>query len=151
MSAYARRRAVAKATGFPDEVAQVDDQLGTVHQVGPVQRQGTGQLLGLGEQLQRRALLELRVLVDVRQLAVVGQQGAGLRVREIHTESEVVQRRVCGGPVGVAPHLVGGLVQQRSEEHTSELQSLMRTSYAVFCLKKKQNISNHTLKTCTTL
>src|SRR3546814_8017377 len=28
----------------------------------------------------------------------------------------------------------------RSEEHTSELQSLMRTSYAVFCLKKKNNI-----------
>src|SRR3546814_1527994 len=27
--------------------------------------------------------------------------------------------------------------EQRSEEHTSELQSLMRTSYAVFCLKKK--------------
>src|SRR3546814_1777188 len=31
-----------------------------------------------------------------------------------------------------------GLVPLRSEEHTSELQSLMRTSYAVFCLKKKQ-------------
>src|SRR3546814_15447725 len=29
--------------------------------------------------------------------------------------------------------------QHRSEEHTSELQSLMRISYAVFCLKKKQN------------
>src|SRR3546814_17376014 len=29
----------------------------------------------------------------------------------------------------------------RSEEHTSELQSLMRISYAVFCLKKKKNIS----------
>src|SRR3546814_4961747 len=28
----------------------------------------------------------------------------------------------------------------RSEEHTSELQSLMRTSYAVFCLKKKRHI-----------
>src|SRR3546814_6490178 len=28
----------------------------------------------------------------------------------------------------------------RSEEHTSELQSLMRTSYAVFCLKKKKHI-----------
>src|SRR3546814_9704971 len=28
---------------------------------------------------------------------------------------------------------------RRSEEHTSELQSLMRTSYAVFCLKKKTN------------
>src|SRR3546814_8590163 len=31
----------------------------------------------------------------------------------------------------------------RSEEHTSELQSLMRTSYAVFCLKKKQNHYNN--------
>src|SRR3546814_3674882 len=33
----------------------------------------------------------------------------------------------------------------RSEEHTSELQSLMRISYAVFCLTKKINF-NHTLK-----
>src|SRR3546814_6836434 len=31
----------------------------------------------------------------------------------------------------------------RSEEHTSELQSLMRISYAVFCLKKKKNITKH--------
>src|SRR3546814_4735456 len=34
-------------------------------------------------------------------------------------------------------------VGERSEEHTSELQSLMRISYAVFCLKKKKNINNH--------
>src|SRR3546814_6791844 len=32
----------------------------------------------------------------------------------------------------------------RSEEHTSELQSLMRISYAVFCLKKKKNENNKT-------
>src|SRR3546814_6355296 len=31
----------------------------------------------------------------------------------------------------------------RSEEHTSELQSLMRISYAVFCLKKKKDNKNH--------
>src|SRR3546814_5585053 len=31
----------------------------------------------------------------------------------------------------------------RSEEHTSELQSLMRISYAVFCLKKKKTIKTH--------
>src|SRR3546814_7034320 len=31
---------------------------------------------------------------------------------------------------------------QRSEEHTTELQSLMRTSYAVFCLKKKKTKNN---------
>src|SRR3546814_10798680 len=34
----------------------------------------------------------------------------------------------------------------RSEEHTSELQSLMRTSYAVFCLKKKNRTDQHTNK-----
>src|SRR3546814_4926832 len=42
-------------------------------------------------------------------------------------------------------------LQWRSEEHTSELQSLMRISYAVFCLKKKKKINIHknmyTLKT----
>src|SRR3546814_4485645 len=32
---------------------------------------------------------------------------------------------------------------RRSEEHTSELQSLMRISYAVFCLKKKKQIHHH--------
>src|SRR3546814_10882313 len=48
-----------------------------------------------------------------------------------------------GQDIGVAlmaitqDHAVGRLV--RSEEHTSELQSLMRISYAVFCLKKKRN------------
>src|SRR3546814_7202249 len=33
--------------------------------------------------------------------------------------------------------------EPRSEEHTSELQSLMRISYAVFCLKKKKKIQTH--------
>src|SRR3546814_5817717 len=35
-------------------------------------------------------------------------------------------------------HLVGSRQDDRSEEHTSELQSLMRISYAVFCLKKQK-------------
>src|SRR3546814_2427465 len=42
------------------------------------------------------------------------------------------------GPVEVAVFNIGANVSFRSEEHTSELQSLMRTSYAVFCLKKKK-------------
>src|SRR3546814_3165903 len=43
----------------------------------------------------------------------------------------------------VLAHLAGGVAEDlmiRSEEHTSELQSLMRISYAVFCLKKKKTI-----------
>src|SRR3546814_6041372 len=35
--------------------------------------------------------------------------------------------------------------KMRSEEHTSELQSLMRISYAVFCLKKKKKTTNETV------
>src|SRR3546814_4321785 len=40
--------------------------------------------------------------------------------------------------ISVVPSSVVAAPRIRSEEHTSELQSLMRTSYAVFCLKKKK-------------
>src|SRR3546814_5126810 len=40
-------------------------------------------------------------------------------------------------PSAFLSHLPGCIAAERSEEHTSELQSLMRISYAVFCLKKK--------------
>src|SRR3546814_8098496 len=66
---------------------------------------------------------------------------AGLVVRldVVGTEEEIIfavlldRRR--------RPHRIGGpsdILDVRSEEHTSELQSLMRISYAVFCLKKKK-------------
>src|SRR3546814_7896384 len=42
-----------------------------------------------------------------------------------------------------AVHAAKDFTFRRSEEHTSELQSLMRISYAVFCLKKKNNTKNH--------
>src|SRR3546814_3932834 len=45
-----------------------------------------------------------------------------------------VDERALGGSVP-------GCCEERSEEHTSELQSLMRISYAVFCLKKKKRIT----------
>src|SRR3546814_8043353 len=50
-----------------------------------------------------------------------------------------------------------GAASKRSEEHTSELQSLMRISYAVFCLKKKtyhtqrEKNHTHTQSNCSTL
>src|SRR3546814_9846630 len=45
---------------------------------------------------------------------------------------QLVKAMTLGGGARAALGILG-----RSEEHTSELQSLMRTSYAVFCLKKK--------------
>src|SRR3546814_2247757 len=54
-----------------------------------------------------------------------------------------VADRQCGVEAAAEslPHFLKRLGIRRSEEHTSELQSLMRISYAVFCLKKK--IKNH--------
>src|SRR3546814_1639952 len=54
-----------------------------------------------------------------------GSPGADIRPGRRPAE----QPDLCGG---------GGAGQARSEEHTSELQSLMRISYAVFCLKNKK-------------
>src|SRR3546814_7403326 len=41
--------------------------------------------------------------------------------------------------LGLGPEALHAVNPNRSEEHTSELQSLMRISYAVFCLKNKKN------------
>src|SRR3546814_5734597 len=49
-----------------------------------------------------------------------------------------IDRATLAGWVGRAAGYLKPIVD-RSEEHTSELQSLMRNSYAVFCLKKKKN------------
>src|SRR3546814_3700086 len=63
---------------------------------------------------------------------------ARLRERTSQVVQEGPRVRVCPcharhcGPFQLEAHFVG-----RSEEHTSELQSLMSISYAVFCLKKK--------------
>src|SRR3546814_2396232 len=57
------------------------------------------------------------------------------------TPCSSTRRRTAGESVSAAfEHCLVGF---RSEEHTSELQSLMRISYAVFCLKKKQITKNH--------
>src|SRR3546814_10791092 len=47
------------------------------------------------------------------------------------------------GQLGQGAAISSHHVLSRSEEHTSELQSLMRISYAVFCLKKKTSINSH--------
>src|SRR3546814_3241607 len=50
-------------------------------------------------------------------------------------------------PVEMEPDGTVCVDGERSEEHTSELQSLMRISYAVFCLKKKRETKNNTEQT----
>src|SRR3546814_2285420 len=57
--------------------------------------------------------------------------------------TEYLEGEIAAGRLALrAPAIASS--QFRSEEHTSELQSLMRISYAVFCLKKKKYMSNRT-------
>src|SRR3546814_1222838 len=75
-----------------------------------------------------------------RRLLRPARDGLGRAVQEAARDSP--RRGPCrttSEPVA-DPFLRGA---NRSEEHTSELQSLMRISYAVFCLKKKKKIKNH--------
>src|SRR3546814_8159842 len=80
------------------------------------------QIAELGLAVRRR--VEVRLLVELRRAADVEgphrQLGARLADRLRRDDAD----------------------RLRSEEHTSELQSLMRTSYAVFCLKKKKKTQN---------
>src|SRR3546814_10226321 len=77
--------------------------------------------------------------------AAAGVERADHGREQARRDRQVVQR-VFGAAQRLAQALEGaGVVVvavdvARSEEHTSELQSLMRISYAVFCLKKKTNI-----------
>src|SRR3546814_5442725 len=66
---------------------------------------------------------------------VPGRDGAGGAVARTH--------RVDRSGLAGSEHGASALCARdhRSEEHTSELQSLMRISYAVFCLKKKNNFN----------
>src|SRR3546814_10416198 len=63
----------------------------------------------------------------------------GVRGRGALAGRHARRRQRLAGPVREPRPAEGG--RARSEEHTSELQSLMRISYAVFCLKKKTNHS----------
>src|SRR3546814_10044826 len=69
---------------------------------------------------------------------------SGAYPRTVFRRSECIVFLMTRDRFGKLSNMTGGLPirafgETRSEEHTSELQSLMRNSYAVFCLKKKQH------------
>src|SRR3546814_10187361 len=82
--------------------------------------------------------------------------------RSRHGNGDVLENEMLGGhdrggraihpckhPLAVPRFDVHEREMRRSEEHTSELQSLMRISYAVFCLKKKSTVET-TIRSRTT-
>src|SRR3546814_5301120 len=67
-----------------------------------------------------RCFSHFQQILQLQRFDTGGIEGLAL-VRDLHTGDALAE------------------ISKRSEEHTSELQSLMRISYAVFCLKKKKN------------
>src|SRR3546814_10608438 len=102
----------------------------------------------------------LRLLAVCLFLGVATLAAIGSLTRGITSELEVRGQTILGGDIefslpqreATAEEMAGfRRAGTRSEEHTSELQSLMRISYAVFCLKKKNKTHNtlHATNTCT--
>src|SRR3546814_6936040 len=96
----------------------------------------------------------LGVLEDQRFVAERQRRGARLGAQHLDgggvvgvaLADEAAFLEAVGGEAGgrILAHRDHGLpAAARSEEHTSELQSLMRNSYAVFCLKKKSDHTHH--------
>src|SRR3546814_2283884 len=92
------------------------------------------------------AVLVIALVVDVMKPAAPGFVVPGMAVEygiSRETASLVPFFALMGTVVGsvlwgIVADIYGRKASIRSEEHTSELQSLMRISYAVFCLKKKK-------------
>src|SRR3546814_5646078 len=71
-------------------------------------------------------------------LALIHAATSQIRYESRNSEDDVHQAAECKNDRDCAGE------DERSEEHTSELQSLMRISYAVFCLKKKKRCNHYT-------
>src|SRR3546814_8971902 len=96
------------------------------------------------------------VSLGQRRIAEDGAGGGNVAVAQVHRggTGPFRQEQVADRGDGVADVVdqrvaVTGKFDRRSEEHTSELQSLMRISYAVFCLKKKNRHKKHLRNTRT--
>src|SRR3546814_4499269 len=91
--------------------------------VGAIEQQG-----GAGDRRPQRLYVRLRQVEDGPDVQIIVELPAPAAVLVAIDALHGQMTRLFGGQIAIL----------RSEEHTSELQSLMRISYAVFCLKKKK-------------
>src|SRR3546814_312579 len=133
------------ADGLVEEPVMVPDGVGAfvverVQQLRDlVRRKGFGQggvIAQIGEQ-DGRVHRDLSGVHDPREHQLADRAGVGIHPARPYAQHS--EGRRYGPAQGYRnPQLLPAALADRSEEHTSELQSLMRISYAVFCLKKKK-------------
>src|SRR3546814_9480293 len=97
--------------------------------VSPCQRLGDAACLP-------KARFEIRLRLRTH-VAAAGASRITPHMEGMHASQCVIARESAGRRMTRKSRIVNPPPRKRSEEHTSELQSLMRISYAVFCLKKK--------------
>src|SRR3546814_3446031 len=102
-----------------------------------------------------KSVRSYRLMPTLNQMQALQGRAIVAELAQISNARPMISRRTAAGyGLGLAaaaaivfflaPLAYGMLIWMRSEEHTSELQSLMRISYAVFCLKKKtQNTTSN--------
>src|SRR3546814_10048678 len=102
--------------------------------------------------LHRPAIIPERRIVAPRRVEMEDDEIADILRQILHRAIIFVALDIGAALVGKQGDQLGdagldkvdaGRFERRSEEHTSELQSLMRISYAVFCLKPKNNRTQH--------
>src|SRR3546814_2913736 len=104
--------------------------------LGRGRRHGDVDQIALRQDIDRRQLSGSRAAVRRQQVDPDKRAGRGGAGQDIAADIRADKRSAqCGGRIAADAAQSAG---QRSEEHTSELQSLMRISYAVFCLKTKK-------------
>src|SRR3546814_2428248 len=99
---------------------------------------GGGQLHAASRTAEQRQAEEFLQPADLSADRALGQRQLVGRAGEALVTGGGLEGDQRGGAGNLATHYAKTSWDKRSEEHTSELQSLMRISYAVFCLKKKK-------------
>src|SRR3546814_4119269 len=91
------------------------------------------------------------VLADRDDLAGVDRKACAIgNAAEAIQYQRIVDHQVMHHRPSFRPAPTASITDARSDEHTSELQSLMRISYAVFCLKKKKTSDDISITTAST-
>src|SRR3546814_9274510 len=120
-------------TGKPIKFAGTGEKLDAIEAFHP--ERVAGRILGMGDvvSLVEKAAESIQQ-EDAERMAAKLAKGQ-FDMNDLR--GQLAQMRRMGG-LGALAGMIPGM-KKRSEEHTSELQSLMRISYAVFCLKKKKH------------
>src|SRR3546814_9529438 len=100
------------------------------HQTGPEGKEVKRVYIEEGADIARELYLGMLVDRNTGRVTVMASTEGGMEIEEV---AEKTPEKILTATIDPA---TGLQAFHRSEEHTSELQSLMRISYAVFCLKK---------------